>query len=373
MPVVKEKKRQSLPRHTLLAPMGKRIGATLIDAAIAFLMALVLYFAGTRLIFSSSILDREAKLYQEDFHSHLFYYDEANQTRANYKDGVKYETFLDVLQYYYLHYLTGEDVEIPTDYSGDPDFYKAPNYKEYVPGTELLPKDYYTVQWFNKNVLEIEDDIPTETTSSYFQYVIVDGKPDKSQIGIRRTEHYSSEVKKVVEVPENETSNYLFTKYEQAYFDSLMYMNFYLPIYEEVTLLISVSWLIPFVLAGIIAYCIVPIFTSNSATFGKKIMKLGLCGIDGYSMKNWQLFIRVLPYIVTVVGMFLFPSTSYYLSFAIGVVILMVSFALFAASPKHCALHDYCARTLVIDVQSSIIFDNELEEEEFIKAEDEQL
>ena len=369
----KRVKRQTLPRHTLLAPMGKRVVATFIDAALSFLLGLILYFGGTRLIFSNSILSKEEKLYTEDFHSHLFYYDSEKQTRANYKDGVKYETFLGVLSYYYLNYLTGENVEIPADYQGDPNFFKAPNYNKNVTGTDLLPKDYYTVQWFNKHVLEIEDDIPTEKTSSYFQYVLVDGVPDKNQIGIRRDRHYSKTVEKEVMVGENETSNYLFTKYEEAYFSSLMNQDFYLPVYEEVTFLVSVSWMIPLCVSALIYYAIIPIFTSNSATFGKKFFKLGLCGIDGYSMQKWQLFLRVIPLIVTICGMFLIPSSSYYFSLAMGAIILMASIALYAASPKHCALHDYAARTLCVDAESSIIFDSEIDEEEFVKAEDSQV
>lgn len=369
----KKVRRQTLPRHTLMAPIGRRIAATFIDAAFAFLLGLVLYFAGTRLIFSNSILRNEEKLYQEDFHSHLFYYDSEKQTRANYKDGVAYQTYLDVLSYFYMNYLTGENIQVDEGYTGDPDFFKAPNYKENVKGTEILPKDYYTVQWFNKNILEIEDDIPTEKTTSYFQYVLVDGVPDKNQIGIRRDRHYSKTVEKEVMVGENETSNFLFTKYEQAYFDSLMQQDFYLPVYEKVTLLVSVSWMIPLCVSALIYYAVIPLFTSNSATFGKKFFKLGLCGIDGYSMQKWQLFLRVVPLIVTIVGMFLIPSSSYYFSIAMGVIILMASIALYAASPKHCALHDYAARTLCIDAEASVIFDNEIEEEEFIKAEDSQV
>lgn len=363
-------KRQSLPRHTLLAPINRRLGAAIVDAAISFLFGLILYFGAFTWIFNSVTMDLYSQLYKEDFNSHLFYYNEEKQTRESYKDGVKYETYMDILSYYYMNYLTGENVEIPEDYTGDPDYYKAPNYKEFVPGTEKLPKDYYDVQWFNKYVLEIVDDIPTVETTSYFQYVIVDGKPDKTQIGIRRSEHYSTTYQKVVDVPETETSNVLFLKYEDAYFNSLLKMDYYSSINNELTMYLSVSFMLPLILGALIYYAFIPIFTSNSATIGKKIFKLGLCGIDGYSMQKWHLFLRVVPLILTIVGMFLIPSPSYYFSFAFGIIILMVSIALYAASPKHCALHDYAGRTLVIDAECSIIFDNEIEEDEYIKAED---
>ncbi len=354
-----------------MAPIGKRMGAAIVDFALMFLLSLVFYFGGTRLIFSSSINQKQQYLYEQDVHSHLFYLDTSNNTRQAYKDNVTYQTFLDALSYYYCCYLTGENVVPQEGY--DPELYKAPNYQEVVPGTNVLPKDYYTVVWFNENILEIKEDIPSETSTAYFQYVLVDGVPDKTQIGIRRTSHYSQTTKTVVDIGENETVSVLYTKYRQAYLESLMNMNFYSKVYNEVTFLISVTWVIPLCLSSIIYYAIIPIFTSNSATFGKKIFKLGLCGIDGYSMQKWQLFLRVVPLIITILGMFFIPMPLYYYSFVLGVVVLMVSVGLCAASPKHCALHDYAGRTLVIDAQASVIFDNQLEEEEFIKAEDEQV
>lgn len=367
--MIKEKKHQSLPRHTVMAPIGRRIGATMVDAAITLLMTLVLYFGGTSLIFSSAFLEKQSYLYTEEYHSHLIKFE--NETRSTYSSDVPYETYMDILQYYYLCYLTGENVVPTSDYTGDIEFFKAPNYKEYVPGTEVYPKDYYTVQWFNRNVLEIEVDVPTEKTSAYFTYQTDEfGNPDKTKVGIKRDKHYSQSTEQEVPITDNEVSNFLSKKYREAYLGSLCQMDFYKTVNDELGLLTSISWIIPISLAAIISYVIIPVFTSNSATIGKKCFKLGLCGIDGYSMEKWRLILRVVPLIVTFVGMFFIPMTSYYFSFVLGGVVLMASVALYAASPKHCALHDYAARTMCIDAQSSIIFDNQVEEEEFILAED---
>lgn len=367
--MIKEKKRQTLPRHTLLAPLGRRIGATIIDAAITLLMSLVLYFGGTNLIFSSSINTKQAYLYTEEYHSHLFKFE--NERRISYNNDVSYETYMDVLSYYYMCYLTGENVVPTPDYSGDIEFFKAPNYKQYVPGTETLPKDYYTVAWFNKNVLEIEVDVPTPTTSAYFMYQTDElGNPDKTKIGVKRDKHYSTTTGTEVTITDTELSNFLSRKYSEAYLSSLSQMDFYKSVNQEIGLLTSICWVIPLSLASIINFVIIPIFTSNSSTIGKKIFKLGLCGIDGYSMEKWRLILRVVPLIVTIVGMFFIPMPSYYFSLVLGALVLMASVALYAASPKHCALHDYAARTLCIDTQASIIFNNSIEEEEFVGAED---
>ena len=51
----KEKKGQSLPRHTLMAPIGKRITAFLVDAALTLLFTIVLAFGAVKFAFNPSI------------------------------------------------------------------------------------------------------------------------------------------------------------------------------------------------------------------------------------------------------------------------------------------------------------------------------
>ncbi len=365
-------RQQSLPRHTLLAPLGKRIIAFIIDVAMLLALTIVLYFSASQFIFANSINRNYDKLFKEDFNSHLFYYDASTQTRKQYKEEGNYKLYLDTLSYYYLHYLTGENVEVPEDSRYDEEFYKAPNYQRYVKGTETLPKDYYTVAWFNENILEIKVDEPTESTVSYFEYDRTDGVIDKTKIGVRRTKHWSTKVNAEVEVSEGETAAVLFEKYKAAYFGNLMNQDYYAPYYNEITLLTAISWLIPALFASIVIYLIIPLFMKNYATLGKKFQKLGLCALDGYKMQKWQLIFRIIPLLLTLVLIFLLPVPSYYICFAIGAVILMISIGLAAASPKHAALHDYCGRTMVIDANGSIIFNDEIDEQEFIDAEDQQ-
>lgn len=363
-------RQQSLPRHTLLAPLGKRIFAFIIDVAMLLVLTIALYFGASQFIFQKSIYNNYDKLFKEDFNSHLFYYDEASKTRKQHKSEGDYQLYLDVLSYYYLHYLTGEGVEVPEGSKAGEDWFKAPNYKEFVPGTETLPKDYYTVAWFNENILEIKVDEPTTTTVSYFEYAKTGGVIDKTKIGVRRSEHWSTKQNAVVEVTESETAAVLYEKYKAAYFSSLMVQNFYAPYYQEITLLTAISWLIPALFASIVIYIVIPLFMKNHATLGKKFQKLGLCAIDGYKMQKYQLIFRAIPLLLTLTLVFLLPVPSYYICFAIGAVILMISVGLAAASPKHASLHDYCGRTIVIDADSSIIFNDEIDEKEFIDAED---
>ena len=82
----KRARQQTLPRHTLLAPLGKRIVAFIIDVALVLVMTIVLYLSASQFIFQSSIYSSYDKLFKEDFNSHLFYYDEESKTRKQYKE-----------------------------------------------------------------------------------------------------------------------------------------------------------------------------------------------------------------------------------------------------------------------------------------------
>lgn len=361
---------QTLPRHTILAPTGKRIGAFFIDLAITVLMTIVLYFGASRFAFAQPINERQNKLFRYDFTSHLFTYDETTKTRKAYKEEGNYQLYLDVLSYYYLNYCTGENIEIPDGYVADVELLKAPNYKEEVEGTNKLPKFYYNVEWFNENILLINDNSDDEQSTSYFKYATTDGVIDKSKIGVRRDHRYSTKQNKVVEVTEGETAAVLDTYYRSTYFNHLMKQKFYADPYNEVSLFTGISWLIPAIIATFISYAIIPFFMANKATIGKKIFKLGLCDFDGYECSKYVLFLRVVPAILTLALIFLLPVSSYYICFAIAVVMFMVSGGLAVASPKRSSLHDYCAKTLVIDAHASIIFKDESDEDEFIKAED---
>ena len=72
--------------------------------------------------------------------------------------------YLDNLRYYYLSFLTGENVEMPNDREGKHydmvnDHFVSPDYQENVKDTTILPKDYYTENWFNKEILKVETEL----------------------------------------------------------------------------------------------------------------------------------------------------------------------------------------------------------------------
>ena len=117
-------------------------------------------------------------------------------------------------------------------------------------------------------------------------------------------------------------------------------------------------------------YIVIPIIFKNGQTAGKKIFKLILADSDGYKMRNSQLIMRYMPLGIVVLSLILLAPLNLYIPLTICLIIFLVSFALSMSSPKKMSLHDFTARTIVVDFKTSIIFDNELEEEQYIFKED---
>lgn len=87
-------------------------------------------------------------------------------------------------------------------------------------------------------------------------------------------------------------------------------------------------------------------------------------------MQNRQLAMRVMPVFVVLLALLIPIWTDVVFIFIMFLVMFLVSFALSMSSPKRKSLHDFTAGTIVIDLKGSILFNNELEEEEYILKED---
>ena len=124
------------------------------------------------------------------------------------------------------------------------------------------------------------------------------------------------------------------------------------------------------IFGGFIAYIVFPLVFKQGRTIGKKVFKLALASKDGYTFHNRQLAMRFMPLVVCLLA-FLIPIWhDLVLVLMIPLIIFLVSFALAMASPKRCSLHDFTAGTIVVDDKTSIIFDNEMEEEAYLLKED---
>lgn len=338
----------TLPRHTNLAKQSSRTGAFLIDVAIAFAITLAFFFGCFNLIFKSKTDVLTSNIEQEQLNSGLYV---LNENGVADRPGSGYG---DMLEYYYLHYLPGVDIKEGLEgckFSDQP--------IKLEDGSEVSPKDYFVVSWYNRNILNITDNPDAEGDKGLFTYVKVDGVYDKNQIGIKK--HDTSE---------EDANRYLYGYYRNAYqidFESVSY-------YAEWNASLSRYYTVEFVssaLIGIVVtYIIIPYLLKRGQTVGKRVFGLGLASSDGYVYNSKKLPLRAVPVVLLNLSFLIPVWNSIFVIMLVILIIFLVSFALSMASPLKKSLHDYSAGSIVVDLRTSIIFNNEMEEEEYLNKED---
>ena len=328
-------KKYTLPRHTILAKQGARTGAVLIDFAISLLFTLVFVFALFRPVFKSKTNHYLSVIENESLNSGLYVKNEKNEV-SRIPGTSEYTEFVGALEYFYLHYFTGNDIKEGLEPCKD--------------------KKDYDIPWFNEHILEIG---VNEDEYKCFEYQKVDGVEDKTKIGVKIEDASMDFVNKLVQ-----------EKYVNAIMDDLNTTTVMSEAGAKYMTYSTISYVISAFLSGIIVYIVVPWLMTNGQTFGKKIYKLGLANGDGYKFSNKRLIMRYVPYAVVVMSLMLLIPVNIYLVLSIVTTILLVSFALAMSSPKRMSLHDFVAQTLVINLKESIIFNGPIDEEEYIAKED---
>ena len=118
----------------------------------------------------------------------------------------------------------------------------------------------------------------------------------------------------------------------------------------------SIFFIIPVLVAfGAIFDLLIPACTANRRTIGKMIFKLDVIGKDGYQLKRINLIPRFLVYIFVEV----------ILGFASFGGLFLISYTVFLFSKNRRALHDFAAKSAVIDAKQSVYFLTK-EEEEYV-------
>ncbi len=370
-------KKYTLPRHTNLAKQTTRFGAAIVDLALVVFAFFVFYYGVFNLLVGNFVINPiQSTLYSYQYQSNLVTSDSEDNI-VIWKSDDNYKVYDDAMQYFYFNYLTGNEPSIKKD-SYPINYVASPNYDEIFyneDGSTYKLKDYFTVDWYNTNILGISRDDPdAEMSQCYFTYVSVDGIYDKSQVGVPRKQRYSSENNQTVEITQTDLAIYLGKKYENS-FHTLTNFSFYSSKANLVNFYTGVDVASSLILSGIIFYVVIPLIRKDGASIGKIIFKLRLAHISGYSFHKYQLLFRFVPFLVTVLFVCLVPLGSIYSVVLIIAVMFLVSFALAMASPKKTSLHDFIAQTIVVS-SDSLIFDSSADEEayeisegEFIKEE----
>ncbi len=109
---------------------------------------------------------------------------------------------------------------------------------------------------------------------------------------------------------------------------------------------------------------IAPLLFGNGQTVGKKIFGLAVIRFDGVKIDTFMLFVRTLLGKFTVetmipvmlVIMLVFNIIGF-VGLAVLLLILLLQVILLFATRNHTVIHDAFARTVVVDLQSQLIFD----------------
>ena len=315
------RRKYTLPRHTNVSNQGPRIGAFLIDLAIAFAITLIFFFGVFRFVFNFKTAPLEKRIREERISSHLFYEDENG--KLDYFDyESENEPFIEDLNYFYCVYIPAQNPDNASD---------------------------FTIEWFNKNVLQIEGD-----GKAYFEY---DGG-NKDVVGIIKTDANKEDVNKYLQ------NEWMKAAYNLNQLPSFRKLN------NEFAFFNTLEFVISGLIATTVTYVIIPICFKDGTTVGKKVFGLCLADSDGYKMRNSQLAMRVMPIDVLLLALLIPIWNTIWVVLVVYVVVFLVSFALAMASPKRSSLHDFTARTIVVNARTSILFETSADEEEYTRKED---
>lgn len=331
-------KKYTLPRHTNLANQGPRLGAFLVDLAIAVAISLGLIFFCFRYVFKSKVNPLQNKMDEIRLSSKLFITGE-NGEITYYSTKADNEVFRDGLQYFYTVYIPYDDENAD----------KPAKLKD---GTEVDKKEYFTVEWFNKEVLQIEGD-----GASFFEYQKVGEEALKGERAI--TKDVSSEL----------VNKFLQSAWAQANYD-LNHLESFKKINNEHGFYSSIEVVLGALIGCSLTYILVPYLFKNGVTLGKKAFGLCLATSDGYIIQNHQLFMRMMPLTVVILSTLIPIWSRITVALITYMIILLVSFAISMSSPKRSSLHDLVARTIVVDARTSTLFKDSTEEEIYIAKED---
>ena len=361
------------------AHIVRRSIAALLDAVLAvFLFFLLMMYVTTPIANKAmgySDLHQDYLRYQSA--SHLYVYQQANEDGSvslievkDYEKAIdvdkdstivsliniseeKPEYLLEHLRYYYLSYLTGENIELPESntrtYDMVEDHFVSPHYLDVVEGTELLPKDYYNEEYFNRNILQIgqEGDNYFDTPTFDTRAVMKEGVDEAAAM-------------KFLKLQANAAQKELY------YSDYMQAMN---KKAKNIQLFII---FVPYFVVLPLVYFLPSMLFKNGETLGKLSMHICVISKDGYKAKKRQIIFRFFVFLVelTLSCFILGVGVTSLATAGVGIFLLFLA-TVFV--PKYRSLHDLAAATMVIDSRTSVWFESKEKEDAKIKEFNENL
>jgi len=353
IPNYQEKEKKPIKQYNQ-PKMIVRLGAAALDLAIYILLSLIIIsiigFALSNdptsgLSKSNALIDEHIKssqLAKIDEKKGYLAYDENDVLTLEDNSSL----VINKLEYFYLSYLTGHDIEEGYTYSLD---------KDTPVKDDILPETYYSVAYFNENVLSLPKE-NEEAKLDFFIYQKDGDNDDYSQVGIINPKYIGEvvigeeTVKRINNVPA--LVNYLLDQYNKAV--KLFYdQSFMKRASKTIETTNSVALAIASLPSFIIFYLIIPLCSPFGKSIGKHLLSLAVVSHQGYIVKKWQIIVRSLPILGATVYICLVPSL--YFQLMVPIILLLISMGFFVFDPKRRAMHDFMALTCVIKAERGMI------------------
>lgn len=263
--------------------------------------------------------------------------DELNIVEPNY--------LLSHLQYYYTNFLTGKNIELPSDtqdyhFEPEKDYFVSPEYQNEitVDGVSYKQSEYYTNDFFKEKILENKEEYKLNEETGLFEYTGVDVDASKK---------------------------YLKSKIYDAR-KHLYYSDFHVSYNRTLIIGDLIRYIPPYIIMFCIVYLLFPMIFKNGQTLGKITFSIGLVNKNGYKVTRPQILLRFLFFFMEIT---LFTFIVGFLNWAsiatlgVGVTGLLIATLI---SKENRSLHDYVAGTMVCDIKKSVFFKNIDEEEQYV-------
>ena len=342
--------------------MVNRLGAALLDLVLFIIASIVIltasgYFVGqkgTAFSHANETISEQiinSKLAKDDGKNGYVAY-QSNELLA--LDENDQSTIINYVAYFYLHYLTGEGVDANLAPSLDKDV--EIKTKE----GNFLPKDYYTVSYFNEVVLGLPKP-GVIADNLYFVYAQKDNENDYTKIGVIKDEFYESTTVDGKETKHLKNVNGLGNRLNKLYSDAIDTFYSQKSIKSANNLLNTVNTILMLVstLPSLaIFYILIPLLSPFGQTLGKRLLSVAVTDSHGYLVKKWRMLLRVVPLLGVTIYICVFNVLYYQL--LVSLLAVLISTGILVFSPRRRALHDLVAGTTAIKLEKdTIIYPNE--------------
>lgn len=247
------------------------------------------------------------------------------------------------VSYFYLSYLTGENLEENYQASLNKDDYIK------VDGINYLPKEYYNVQYFNEKVLKINDE---KSGQKYFK--LADN--DESKIAVIDESFIEDVVSGDTTIKRLKNDSGLINHLNSIYQEAIKVFYAQKAIVKANNTINRINTIVMFIAtmpSFLVFYITVPLFSAFGRTLGKRFLGIAVVSDKGYLVKKWQMLLRTVPILGATIYICLINSL--YFQLILPLLLLLVSTGLVVFNSRRRALHDFMAGTTVIKMTKNLI------------------